>query len=1097
MLQRLICPIAVVALASTGAHAQVTTSSVTGTVKDAKAMALAGATITATHVPSGTVYTTVSNKNGVFTIPNMRVGGPYQLVITYVGQEPFRSNEFTLELGQPFNINAVLGQSAQTLENVVVTGTRARRVTQDRTGASTNISNRQITTLPTISRSITDFTRLTPQANGTSFGGRDGRYNNVQIDGANLNNNFGLSNDPLPGGGNPISLDAIDEISVNIAPFDVRQANFTGAGISAVTKSGTNTFHGSVYNYFRNQNMNGSKVAGQSLPPAQASYNNIYGATIGGPIIKNKLFFFFNAEHEERSATLNFFYPTGGSGAGNTSSVPVSELQRITDTLRARYGYDPGQFDNFSSDRPITNRKLLGKIDWNISKKHRLTLKYSDFINSSASLPSQSGGINGASSSGIVTYGPKFSNSAMAFGNTVYFTEDKVRTGTFELNSRFSTKFSNQLLGTITKINTDKTRPGATFPFVDILGGPAGAKNNYISFGNEPFNGNNNKVVNDVYTITDNFTYYSGKHTITAGGSYEYQRVGNMFMAGSQGYYVYGSPAEFYANAAPRLFSITYSLVPGEDAVYSANLKIGQLGLYAQDEINVNPNLKVTAGFRVDRPIYLEQPLENPAISALTLKDINGNNTNYTTGAWPKASWYLSPRVGFRWDVNGDKRSVLRGGTGVFTGRIPFVYLTNVPSNSGMYQFGALITNPADLANFPLNSDPHAYNPFYNTGLNPAQFPTKAGTAVPTGAYALTANNFKFPQVWRSNLAYEKQLGNGWNVNLEAIYTKDINAVYMFNANQGTPDTVVMLGTTERPRYSSTAARKVNAASGNAIVLDNTAKGSSFSLTAQVAKSFTRHFYGSLAYTYTYAADVTANPGSQANSVWSANPTSGTQNTVELAYSNFAVPHRLIATLSYRAEYLKHLGTTISLFYEGAHAGTYSYIYNGDINNDGNSADLMYIPRDASEIKFKDGVVINGTTFSAKQQSDLFFQYVEQDPYLRKHKGQVAERNGALYPWYNKVDVKFVQDLFVNVGRNRHTLQFTADITNFLNLLNNEWGVRQFYTINNPLRVESVTNGVPTFSLTPYNNNPLTRTFVNNISTASAYNIQLGLRYMF
>ncbi|RYD96727.1 MAG: TonB-dependent receptor, partial [Sphingobacteriales bacterium] len=545
-----------------------------------------------------------------------------------------------------------------------------------------------------------------------------------------------------------------------------------------------------------------------------------------------------------------------------------------------------------------------------------------------------------------------------------------MRTGTFELNSRFSTKFSNQLLGTITKINTDKSRPGAAFPFVDILGSPAGAKNNYISFGNEPFNGNNNKVVNDVYTITDNVTYYSGKHTITAGGSYEYQRVGNMFMAGSQGYYVYGNTAEFYANAAPRLFSLTYSLVPGEDAVYSANLKIGQLGLYAQDEINVNPNFKLTAGLRVDRPIYLEQPLENPAITALTLRDIDGKNENYTTGAWPKATWLLSPRVGFRWDVNADKRLIIRGGTGVFTGRIPFVFLTNIPSNSGMYQYGTLLTNTADLANIRLNADPHAYNPFYNTTLSPALFPTKAGTAVPSGAYALTANDFKFPQVWRTNLAVEKQMGSGWNLNLEAIYTKDINAVYMFNANQGNPDTLVTLGQTTRPRYSSTAARKINAASGNAIVLDNTSKGSSFSLTAQLSKNFNRHFYGSVAYTFTYASDVTANPGSQANSVWSVNPTSNTQNTVELAYSNFAVPHRVIATLSYRAEYLKHLGTTVSLFYEGAHAGNYSYIYNGDINNDGNSADLMYIPRDASEIKFRDGVVINGVTYSAKQQSD-------------------------------------------------------------------------------------------------------------------------------
>ncbi|MFL5787820.1 MAG: TonB-dependent receptor domain-containing protein, partial [Flavisolibacter sp.] len=776
----------IITIAGLSLSAQVTTSSITGSVRDNNGQGLAGATVTAIHNPSGTTYSTIASKDGVFNFPNVRIGGPYTVRVTFTGMQDFTIENINLELGQPFNINATLAPSSQSLEAVIVTG-RSRRAAPDKVGTSTNITSRQITTLPTISRSITDFTRLTPQANGTNFGGRDARYNNVTIDGANLNNNFGLSSDPLPGGGNPISLDAIDEISVNIAPFDVRQANFTGAGISAVTKSGTNTFHGTAYGYYRNQNFNGTTVKGQSIGSQQKRNNKIYGASIGGPIIPNKVFFFVNGEYEENTFPGVQFTPTGGSGAGNISQVSIDSLKAVANYLNQTYKFDPGAYDNFPNFS-TKNHKLLGKIDWNISNAHKLTVKYSDYTQNTDALISQSGGINGASSSGLVTYGPRFSGTALSFANVNYIIHDIVRSGTVELNSNFHGKFANQLLGTLTKIRSTKSHPGATFPFIDILA--AGSKNNYISVGNEPFNGNHNDVINDVYTITDNFSYFTGKNTITAGASYEYQRVGNMFMAGSQGYYVYNSVNDFITNQPPKLFSINYSLLPGQDAVYSANLKIGQLGIYVQDEINVNAHFRFTAGIRVDKPIYPEQPLENPAISKLSLYDHSGNLTNYTTGQWPKSSLYWSPRVGFRWDVDGDKNLILRGGTGVFTGRIPFVYLTNIPSNSGMYQFGALITS--NLQNFLFNPDPHAYNPFYNQNLNPAQFPTTAGTVVPTGSYALTTRNYKFPQIWRLNFAVDKQIGNGWSATFEALYTKDINATYMFNANQKAPDTLVV-----------------------------------------------------------------------------------------------------------------------------------------------------------------------------------------------------------------------------------------------------------------------------------------------------------------
>lgn len=1088
---------------TTTLQAQVTTSSINGTVTDVKGEALQGATITAVHLPSGTKYTTISKKGGVFNMPGLRSGGPYTVTVNYVGYKPQVTENITLTLGDAYNINSELSTNVTELQAFTFTGTK-RKASGDRNGATTNINPRMLATLPTISRNITDFTRITPQSNGTSFAGRDNRLNNVTVDGANLNNNFGLSSDLLPGGGNPIALDAFSEISVNISPYDVKQSGFTGAGISALTKSGTNTFHGSVYGSYRNQSYNGTNVAGVKLPSPAATSNKIYGATFGGPIVKNKLFFFLSGEIEKANQPGVTSSPQGGSGTGTVSNVPVDSLKKLSDYLVSKYGFNPGAYDNFPTFA-TDNYKVLAKLDWNISTSTKLTVKYSDFRNTGYSVASGSGGINGASGqSGIVTYvstanGGRFGTFAMGFNNSNYKTVDKVRSGSFELNSNFRGKFANQLLATITKISSIKGHDGDIFPFADILGQTPGNRNNYLSFGNEPFNGNNNQVINDVYTFTDNFSYFAGKHTVTAGVNYEYQKVGNMFMPGSQGYYVFGSLDDFTNNRAPKLFSINYSLVPGQDAVFSANLKVAQLGLYLQDEVTINPRFKLTYGVRIDKPIYPEQPLENPAITALGLYDKDGNITNYNGGRWPKPTWLFSPRAGFRWDVDGDKTTIVRGGTGVFTGRIPFVYLTNQPSTSGMYTFGALVTS--NLQNFLFNKDPHAYNPFYNSTLDPALFPKVAGTVAPSGGFAVIDPSFKFPQVWRTNLGVDKQLGNGWNLTLEALYTKDLNNAVMRNANQKAMDTVVNVGPGDvRPRYSSSAnsLRRLNAGISNAIVLENTSRGGGIALTAQVSKNFTKGFYGSLAYTYTFAQEVTANPGSQAASVWSANATSGSQNDQQLSYSQYSVPHRIVATLSYRVEYFKHLASTFTFFYEGASQGTYSYIYNGDINQDGNSADLMYIPKDPSEIKFVN-LAASGSTpaFTAQQQSDAFFQFVSKDRYLRNHMGQTSERNAGRYPFYHRVDFNFQQDLFTNIGKNKNTLQFTASIVNFLNLLNHDWGIRKQLIVSNPLRLSSVVNGVPSYQLATFNGDLVRQPYINVSSTSTTYGIQLGVKYIF
>ncbi len=1105
-------------LMAVASMAQVTSSSITGSVKTSAGKELEGASITATHTPSGTVYHTVSKKGGSFTMPGLRVGGPYLVKIEYVGLKTETLQDINLSLGDPYTVSVVLNDAAQNLTEVVVLAQRSRLVTE-KSGANTVVGQRQLNTLPTISRSITDFTRLTPQANGNSIAGRDGRFNNVTVDGANLNNNFGLSTDPLPGGGaQPISLDAIEQISVNIAPYDVRQSNFTGGNIAAVTKSGTNAFKGSAYTYYKDQSYVGTKIKDAELSALTPTKTNIYGATLGGPIIKNKLFFFANYEYEKRTNPPGTTYtPSGGSGSGNISNVKIDSLKKLSDYLQTKYGYETGAYDNFPNFQS-KNTKILLRLDWNISQVHKLTLKYSDLASTNDAAMSSSV-INSTATNGPNAWVSQNRNSVnnMSFANSQYGFKDVVKSAALELNSNISGRFSNQLIATYTKIQTTRTSPSTVFPFVDIIGDPTksglaatyagGAKGNYMSFGYESFSYNND-VLNKIFNITDNFTYYTGNHAITAGAAYEYQSVGNMFMPGSQSYYTYGSLAEFMTPGAhPIAFSYTFSRVPGKEFVYSAEMKIGQGSAYVQDEWNVNSRFKLTYGIRADLPIYSEQPLENPSITALTFPDRNGKNTNYSTGMWPKATPYFSPRAGFRWDINGDKSEILRGGLGIYTGKLPYVYLTNMPTNSGMYQVSSIATL-AQLATITFNPDPKAYQGLFTS---PTPAPNNAG-------FVLIDPNYKFPQVFRTNLGYDRQLGNGWSVNADFLLTKDINPVIMRNANETTPTSTVNLGGNIRPSFATSAAasRRSYSLYSNAIVLENAKQGGyAVSFTTQLNKNFTNGFYGFVAYTYTAASDLTANPGSTASSTWGGNPTSGTQNTQEFASSNFIVPHRVIAALSYRKEYLKHFASTVSLFYEGAIQGKFSYIYaaaggavpagftNGaDVNFDGNNSDLMYIPF-PGQITFVDQVV--GTrTYTAAEQSKAFFDYVAQDKYLSTHQGQVAERNGANSPFYSKVDFRFMQEIFTNVGNRRNTVMVTFDCLNFLNLLNKNWGVRDFFITSAPLKAtKNATTGEVRYQLATYTPAGTTtpvlvdRTFIPSLSTSSTYSFQLGLKYIF
>ncbi len=1104
--------------AVTFAFAQVTSSSMSGTIKDDKGETLPGATIRAVHIPSGTTYSIGTNKDGLFNLPGMRIGGPYRVEVTYIGYQRGVFENITLQLGQPYILNVTLSQGGVELAAVNVTG--KKNIATARLGANTNVNNTQLRTLPTFSRSVNDFTRLSPQSNGgNGFAGRDSRLNNITVDGANLNNTFGTSSELLPGGGaQPISIETYDELSINVAPFDIRQSGFTGAGIYATTKSGTNTLHGSAYTYYRNQSYNGTHVGDLDLSGTIAkSSQKTYGFTLGGPIIKNKLFFFANFERGVTTTPGIQYSPTGGSGLGTVSVTPVADLQAVSNYLRTNYGYETGGYDNFSAFQPkYTN--YLAKLDWNINDKNKFTIKYSySNATSDVQINASSTPNNGAytytvtnPTTGAVTsttrgsgglVNNRYSRQSIAFENSNYGFKNLTKTGTAELNSRLSQNLSNQLLATFKRYDNPRTSKGGIFPTIDIYDGQG---NNYITAGSDPYT-KYNEVIDNTTTIYDNLTYYAGKHTITGGASYEYQYIGNAFLPGAAGSYIYNSLNDFLTNKAPIQFTYNYSLVPGVDQVFSANLKVSTLSFYAQDEWNISDRFKLTYGLRADRPIYLQNPLENPQITALQFPDasgsLTGNTVSYNSGLWPRSRTYLSPRIGFRASFMDDNSLVLRGGAGIFTGRIPYVFLTNGPSNSAMYNFGAVAT-AAQLANIRLNPDPSTYANL---------FPQTVGTAIPTSTVVLD-RNFKFPQVFRANLAIEKSLGNGFLATGEALITKDINAVRMRNVNLKTPTGIYNDDpTNSRVRYVGTGAnnavqavdRLIYPNLSTVVALENTNKGYSVVLTGQISKRFDNGFYASAAYTYTKAKEAFASGGSTAAQVWAGTANVGTSNDVELGNTGFYVPHRVVASASYRFNYLNHAATTIGVFYQGQAGSTpFSYVYNGDLNGDGNaSSDLMFIPKRASDMNFVQySATVNGVayTYTPQQQQAAFEEFIKNTPYLKSHRGQYAQRNASFLPWYNRIDANLQQDFYIMSGDVRHTLQIGATVLNLPNLLNRYWGIQKLATYTAPVSYTGIdATGVASYNLRQLNGKLVTQPWTDLTTTGTTWSLLLSAKYLF
>lgn len=1029
-----------------------TTASVSGKILDEGGQGLPGVNVVAIHEPSGTKYGASSTSNGTFQIRNMKIGGPYSFESSFVGYENQKTENVYLKLGESFPLQIQMSTSLTELMTIEITA-ESGVINSDRTGAQTSVNSEAIRNMPTISRSQEDLTRLTPQSDGNSFGGRNNLYNNFSLDGSIFNNSFGLDV-ATPGGqadANPVSIDAIEQMQVSLAPFDVRQGGFTGAGINAVTKSGTNEIKGTVYTFIRNEGMSGSNVDGVDAPNLDYS-SNITGLSIGGPIIKNKLFFFINAEAVRKTELAHGFVAekADGSNAGlpNTTSVPEGDIQRVHDHLLNEWGYEAGAYEGYTHD--TYNNKFLAKIDWNLSDKHTLMMRYNFLDSYKDILPHPEA---------IIGRGP--TSFRLPFENSSYRIFNKINSYVAELNSNFSSNISNKLMVSYTEFRDHREPKSAPFPVVDFFN-PANGQL-YISAGSEMFS-TNNVLDQNVFQFTDNVTWFQNDHTWTFGVNYEQFKFDNSFNLFYYPWYLEFDLATWEGKNVGNGTDYNADVTASQQNPFTlSTIKVAQLGLYGQDEWQMNERFKITLGLRVDVPLYLSDIAPDPVIQNFTgWVEPDGSQAVVDPSTFPKTNLMWSPRVGFNWDAKGDRSLQVRGGTGIFTGRIPFVWLGNQASNAVM-------------------------SPGYTFQIND------------------THQDFKYPQVWKTNLGIDKRFDNGIVATFEGIYGKDINAVIHRNYDMtapagnltGTGDTRAMFnGTGDQTHIYAASTGFADFLDAGAIVMENAKEGFQMSLTGGLSKTFDNGFFISAFYTYQNSKDLTSIPAEIAADAFQRNPVVGNPNESNFSWSRYGLTHRFIASLGYEVSYSK-FSSSFGGFFEFGKGGRYSYTYAGDLNQDGiANNDLLYVPASASDINIGtvDGTGTGIPDANAAAQYTALSAFIDQDDYLSTRRGDYSERHGAQLPGFGQFDFKFVESFNFEIAGKPNQLQLSFDILNLGNMFSSSWGVRQFANNTNPISVNGVDNtGTPWFSF----DTTLTESHLNDVSLRSKWQMQIGVRWIF
>lgn len=1063
--------LSVVAVMAQGA----TTASMNGRVTDDKGEALIGATVVATHTPSGTQFGNITDVNGYYRIPNMRVGGPYKLSVTYVGFKTSEEEGVFLGLGQTLRKSVVLSEDAQTLQEVVVTAASGV-IDGNRTGAETKVSTREISSLPNASRGIQDFTRLTPQASitqggGLSIAGSNNRYNTIFIDGASSNDVFGLAGNGQNGGqidNYPlVSMDALDQISVSVAPYDVTLSGFAGGSISAVTRSGTNEYQGSIYYLVRNQDLAG-KTPRFISDPVDSDRKRLaefsaktYGFRAGGPIIKDKFFFFVNGEMQRDETPVPFDFNS------YTGSLAKTDVDNLVTKLKA-LGYDPGSYENVI--RKLEAQRFLVKFDYNLNKQHKISIRHS--YNSGENFSPR-----GSSTSRI-----RFENSGIYFPNTTNAT-------TLEVSSNFENK-SNKLILGFTSVKDNRDPIGAKFPYVDIKEGD-------MEFGSEQFS-TANLLEQKIFTLTNNFSLYKGQHTFTIGTHNELYDMNNVFIRQNFGSYRYNTLADFIADldgasGLATQFDRSYSLVDnttGDNTSAAAKFKALQLGLYIQDEYQITNKLQLTGGIRVDVPMFLDDPKEDTYFNSTAAGLITAQGYDLKgakAGNAPDAQLLISPRFGFNYDVNGDQQTQLRGGFGIFTSRIPYVWPGAMYNNNGL-TVGGVRAKASSGADIDFKADPLAQPSISDFG----------GTdKIPQGQMDLFAADFKFPQVFRSSIAVDQKLAGGLVATVEAIYTKNINAIFYENVNLA-PATERLEGTPDnRNRFTNGSIDKTYTA---VYLGSNTNKGYAYNFSASLSKPFDNGLTANVAYNYGDAFAIFEGTSSQNSSQWRGVYSIDGRNKAPLGRSDFSAGSRVLASVSYRKEYLNNFATTVSFFYNGQSGSPFSYTYDDGLTGE-NSREraLIYVPASKGEIVFSDAA-------TADAQWEALERYINEDDYLRERKGQYAEKNMSRLPFTSILDFRLLQDMYIEMANGkRNTLQLSFDIFNLGNLINGKWGKRYFTPSGDGTSVELLKfdgfvdgTNIPTYTFDTSRRNAKDILGKDDSGLVSSrWQMQFGIRYIF
>ena len=1085
------------------AMAQITTSGISGKVT-ANGEDIIGATIKAVHQPSGTVYRAVTNIDGRYSIQGMRPGGPYVLEVSYVGYKTKEVKNFNLSLGQNTILNESLSENAEMLQDVVVTADRNNNMRTDRAGATTSINADQIEVVPTVSRSMNDLLKLTPQGanvgSGFSVGGGNYRQSYVTVDGAAFNNAFGIGGN-LPGNGSPISLDALDQISVSSSPYDVRLSGFTGGAISAVTKSGTNQFKGTAYMYTTNSHLRGNKVSDYELNRLQ-SHSTTWGASFGGPIIKDKLFFFANGEYQNNisagpSGTARVNASDEWSPSSGTVHRPLqSDMDNMLSFLSKNYGYNPGRYQGYSLDTP--SYKFLARIDWNINENNKLNIRFSKSHDKDSSAPSSSTTPfkdsviypGGEDATGGKSQSGRTANAGLYFESARYYQEKNFTSFAAEWNSKWG-GVNNVLRATYSYQDEPRTYVGGMFPTVDIL------KNGsyYMGFGPDPFTEGNLRQVK-TFVATDEATWSMGIQNFTAGLQFETNKATNGFGAASAGYYVFESMDDFMNGKAPRSYGVTFPM--DGSGQFLATMKYNQFSAYVQDQVNFSDRFRLTAGLRFELPIYPElENNYNKAFAAMKWKNDAGVESQYSTDQLPDAPLTVSPRVGFNWDILGNHKLVLRGGTGYFIGRLPFVWLVSAVGNAGCGQYTYYYNTPSD------KGATYKMDKFYQSREDQLKVLQQQGLAVNREDAAAPSTptiidkDLKMNATWKTSLALDAKLPYDIDFSLEGIYSREFNPATVINLDRywdGKSYTELAPGD-KRKWYSRNS-------SINPYMITNAGhKAYYYSITASLAKKFAFGLNLSASYTYSKAKSYGDGVGDQVSSAYYNNRYSvNGMNDMETGYGTYVAPNRLLISASYKKDYGKNFGSEVGLIYEGMNMGyangysctRYSYTMSSNIVNDYGANSLIMIPnsREALEAwNFAD----NGD-YTAAQQKDDFWAYINQDDYLKNHKGKYAERGGAVMPWHHQLDFKFNQNFYLNVAGQKNTLQFGVDIKNLANLLNNSWGLYKSVNNCNLLKYDSKKNA---YQFQKNGKEVLSKTYTNNTSFNSTYSIQFSIRYIF